>query len=76
MYPSDKKKLLSLPFYLKKRQEKPSLRHGQPELDLFEELTGQKYFADSRVKTDSETKITEFDFENYLNSDLLEGVDT
>ena len=29
-----------------------------------------------RVQHDLETKITEFDYENYLNPALLEGVDT
>lgn len=76
MYPSDKKKLLSLPFYLAKRSEKPEPRQGQAEYDLFKELTGDDWFADSRVRFDSETKITEFDYENYLNPSLLKGVDT
>ena len=68
--------MLSLPFYLSKRQEKPVLRNGQAELALFKELTGEDYFSDSSVRTDLEQKITEFDYEKYLNADLLEGVDT
>jgi hypothetical protein len=76
MYPSDKKKLLSLPFYLAKRSEDPLPRKGQEFYALFKEMTGEDWFADSTVKFDREKKITEFDFENYLNPALLKGVDT
>lgn len=76
MYPSDKKKMLALPFYMAKRTEKPQPRQGQAEFDLFKELTGDDWYADSRFRLDKETKITEFDFENYLNPTLLKGVDT
>jgi hypothetical protein len=37
---SDRKKLMALPFYLAKRQQKSEPRRGQPEFDLFTELTG------------------------------------
>mmetsp|Transcript_24626 Transcript_24626/g.30697 ORF Transcript_24626/g.30697 Transcript_24626/m.30697 type:complete len:213 (+) Transcript_24626:488-1126(+) len=76
LYPSDKKKLLALPFHLAKRKENPDPKRGQPEYALFTELTGEDWHADARVKTDNETKITEFDYENYLSPTLLEGVDT
>ena len=76
LYPSDKKKLLSLPFYLAKRSENPEPKRGQPEYELFKELYGEDYHAFSNVSTDQETKITEFDYENYLNPTLLENVDT
>ena len=76
LYPSDKKKLLSMPFYLSKRSEAPTLRAGQKELELFKALTGRDFHDNSRIRTDDETKITEFDYENYLNSDLLDGIDT
>lgn len=71
LYPSDKKKMLSLPFYMAKRQENPEVRNGQSYMNLFEELTGMKYFADSRLEHDLEEKITEFDYEKYLNPELL-----
>jgi len=76
LQPSDKKKLLSLPFYLTKRQETPTPRAGQTEIALFKELTGEDWHAHSRVNTDSETKITEFDYENYLNPALIKDMDT
>ena len=76
LYPSDKKKLLALPFALAKRQENPEPKEGQAAYDLFTELTGKDWNSDLRVKFDQETKITEFDYENYLNPALLEGVDT
>lgn len=76
LYPSDKKKMLSLPFYLAKRHEAPTPRPGQNFLPLFEELTGMDFFGDAMVKHDLEEKITEFDYEKYLNPDLLKNVDT
>ena len=76
LYPSDKKKLLALPFALAKRKENPEPKEGQAAYDLFTELTGSDWNSDLRVKFDQETKITEFDYENYLNPALLEGVDT
>ena len=39
-------------------------------------MTGSDWNDDLRVQHDLETKITEFDYENYLNPVLLEGVDT
>lgn len=76
LYPSDKKKLLALPFYMAKRQEKPRpAKTEKDKLDLFEELTGQSYYSFDDLKFDPETKITQFDYENYLNNDLLDKVD-
>ena len=40
MNPSDKKKILSLPFFLAKRQQLPEPRRGQNEFDLFTALAG------------------------------------
>ena len=40
MNPSDKKKILSLPFFLAKRQQLPEPRRGQNEIDLFTALAG------------------------------------
>jgi len=76
LYPSDKKKLLALPFHLAKRSENPAPKRGQAAYDLFKELTGEDWYAYSEVDTDLETKITEFDYEKYLNPKLMEGVDT
>jgi len=45
--PSDKKKLLALPFYLSKRMENPEPRRGQFECTLFKEMTGLDYFEDA-----------------------------
>ena len=59
-----------------KRAEAPQPRMGQTEMQIFKELTGEDWHADARVGTDTETKITEFDYEKYLNSDLLKNVDT
>lgn len=73
---SDRKKLLALPFYLAKRQEAPEPKRGQHEMELFEKMFGQKWFDDAALQRDQETKITEFDYENYFHPDLLKQVDT
>ncbi len=67
MNPSDKKKLLSLPFFLAKRQQLPEPRRGQAEFNLFTKLSGTNWYNDSTVVIDQETKITEFDYENYFD---------
>ena len=45
-------------------------------MELFKELTGADWFAKDYVEFDKETKITEFDYENYLHPDLLSRIDT
>jgi hypothetical protein len=45
-------------------------------MELFEKLTGQKWHQDAAMVRDEETKITEFDYENYFHPDLLKNVDT
>lgn len=54
----------------------PEARLGQNYVELFKELTGMDYYGDSRVNFDQEEKITEFDYEKYLNPELLKNVDT
>ena len=76
LYASDRKKLLALPFYMAKRSECPEPRRGQFEWDLFKELTGSDWNDDAGYKFDEEHKITEFDYEKYLNPELLKNVDT
>ena len=67
MSESDRKKLLALPFYLSKRGQLPEPRRGQQEFNLFETLTGSSWYDDARVVVDNEHKITEFDYENYVD---------
>jgi hypothetical protein len=72
MNPSDKKKILSLPFYLTKRSQLPEPRRGQKEFDLFTEMTGGKnWYHEASKVIDDEYKITEFDYENYFDKSLL-----
>jgi hypothetical protein len=68
MNPSDKKKVLALPFYMTKRKQASEPRRGQREFDLFQELSGRSWVDDSLNFIDEEHKITEFDYENYFNS--------
>lgn len=49
MNPSDKKKLLALPFYMAKRTQLPEPRMGQKEFDLFTKLTGFNWYDDKNV---------------------------
>lgn len=73
VYPSDKKKLLSLPFYLKKREELPKPAPTETEkLALFEEIYGNNWFEFHGIEIDPEEKITEFNYENFLNMDMLD----
>jgi hypothetical protein len=68
---------MALPFLLAKRDQLPEPRRGQKEFDLFTELTGgSTWYDDIMVETDNEYKITEFDYENYLNPELLKDIDT
>lgn len=76
MNPSDRKKLLALPFYLAKRSQLPDPRMGQKEFDLFKELTGRDWHDNDGVPFDPEQKITEFDYENYFPPELLKTVNT
>ena len=73
---SDRKKLLALPFYLSKRRQLAEPKRGQREFDLFKKLTGKDWYDDADVSMDDEFKITEFDYENYLNPELLKDVNT
>jgi len=68
--------MLALPFYMAKRSEDPEPRLGQSFFNLFKELTGEDWYSDARIAHDLETKITEFEFEKYLNPTLLKDVDT
>jgi hypothetical protein len=52
MNPSDRKKLLALPFYLSKRRQLPEPRRGQLEFDVFKELTGKEWYDDASVQFD------------------------
>lgn len=49
---------------------------GQPEMVLFEEMTGLQWNDDAGVQIDHEEKITEFNYEKFLSPEELEGVDT
>ena len=71
MNASDKKKILALPFYLAKRSQLPEPRRGQHEFELFSQLSGSNWYSDARTLIDNETKITEFDYENYFDPQLL-----
>jgi hypothetical protein len=69
--PSDRKKLLALPFYMAKRHQLPEPRRGQPEYDLFKQIYGREWDEDRVTTIDNEKKITEFDYEKFIHPSLL-----
>lgn len=73
---SDRKKILSLPLYMTKRTQTPEPKRGQSQYDLFTNIVGKTFNSDLFVDLDRETKITEFDFEKYLNPALLQRVNS
>jgi len=73
---SDLKKLLSLPFFLSKRQELPEPKLGQKEWDLFTKMHNSLYNDYENAKFDDEEKITEFNYENYIPKIILDKTDT
>jgi len=76
MQSSDRKKLLSLPFYMTKRAEKPEPKQGQKEWDLFKEMYGVEWNSYDHLKFDPEDKITEFNYEKFIPKQVLSKMDT
>jgi hypothetical protein len=76
LYTSDRKRILSLPIYMSKRSQNPEPLRGQKEFDLFTSLTGKDFTSDFATTLDKEQKITEYDFEKYLNPQLLQRVNS
>jgi len=73
---SDRKRMLALPIYLAKRQKLPEPKQGQIELEIYKQLTGLDYYDDcGAYPIDFEHKITEFDYEKYLNPHLLKRIE-
>jgi hypothetical protein len=73
---SDRKKLLSLPFYMSKRAEKPVPKVGQKEWDMFKEIYGVEWSYYDHLKFDPEEKITEFNYEKFIPKNVLKKIDT
>ena len=71
MNPSDKKKVMALPFFLAKRAQMPEPRDGQAEFNLFKEMTGKNWYDDSTTPIDTEHKITEFEWDRFIDPSLL-----
>ena len=76
LQPSDRKKLLALPFYIAKRTEAPEPQIGQVELELYEELYGRPWYFKYGEIMDDEEKITEFNYENFIPAEVLARYDT
>ena len=75
LFASDRKKLLSLPFMLNKRQEDPTPKEGQKEYALFKSIFGKSWNYYENLEFDTEEKITEFNYEKFIPSELLKGMD-
>lgn len=74
--PSDRKKLLALPFYMTKRAELPTPKRGQKEWDLFRDIYGVEWSHYDDIKFDKEEKITEFNYEKFIPQNVLKTMDT
>jgi len=73
---TDRKKMLALPFHLMKRVDLPEPKKGQFEYELFEEVFGMSWDEDLYTEVDSEFKITEFNYEDFIHKDVLESINT
>jgi hypothetical protein len=73
---SDRKKLLALPFYLSKRVELPEPKKGQKEYQLFKELYGVAFDQYDDFEFDPEEKITEYNYEKFIDPEYLKSMDT
>lgn len=74
--PSDRKKMLALPFLLSKRVELPEPKVGQKEYDLFIKLTGKEWTKFDDLDFDPEEKINEFNYEKFIPKHTLKNLDT
>jgi len=63
--------MLALPFYMNKRKELPEPRKGQLECQLFEEIFGMNWDEDVQMNIDTEVKITEFNYEEFIPAEIL-----
>jgi hypothetical protein len=63
--------MLALPFYMNKRKELPEPRKGQLEYQLFEEIFGMNWDEDVQMNIDTEVKITEFNYEEFIPAEIL-----
>jgi len=63
--------MLALPFYMNKRKELPEPRKGQLESQLFEEIFGMNWDEDVQMNIDTEVKITEFNYEEFIPAEIL-----
>jgi len=68
--------MLSLPFFLDKRTEKPEPKRGQKEWDLFKTLTGKAWDHFEGILYDKEDKITEFNYEKFISPHALKNMNT
>lgn len=59
-----------------KRRELPEPKRGQKEWELFFELFGNEWDAYDQVKFDPEEKITEFNYEKFIDKHILKNMDT
>jgi hypothetical protein len=74
--PSDRKKMLALPFHLAKQSELPEPKKGQKEWEIFYNLYGVEYDQFNELIFDKEDKITEFNYENFIPKHILQTMDT
>ena len=74
--PSDRKKLLGLPFLATKRSELPDPKKGQKEWDIFYAMFGEEWDSFTGMLLDKEDKVTEFNYEHHIPKHILNTLDT
>lgn len=73
---SDRKKMLAMPFALRKHVQMPEPKKGQHEWTMFSEWAGKPWDAYENVEFDPEEKITEFEYEKFIPKQILATMDT
>lgn len=72
---SDRKKMLALPFLMARQAELPEPKKGQKEWEIFADLYGKQWDEYKDLMFDTEDKITEFNYENFIPAPLLKTMD-
>lgn len=71
IFPSEKERILGLPFQMHRHQQYPEPAYGTWQYKLFEELFGHPY-SYGKDEIDSEEKINKFNYHKFLHPAIIE----
>lgn len=74
-FPSDKDKLLGMPFFAYRHRQLPVPEPGTWQYDLFEEIYGKPYHYLKKV-FETQNKINKFNYHLFLHPSIIEKYDT